>query len=286
MKPIATAALAGFLLLPVCAQTTPEPSSRGVNFYTLEREIREGRAIAFDLERTVSAVHNQKLDDYFERLRSDLATALSAAHPGEPQFPWRIVLFEDRKPFELRPVPLVMPVDALQIRATEPVAIAGGTILIPMSLVAGAAEEPYLAFQLAHAMAHITLRHGTKEATRLELLQLATVPLQAPPGNAAARMILVSHGASMQAGMALFARTFELQADDFAISLIAGAGYDPETAARYLEPPPDPGVLSAHPGLERRMNAVTAAISRLPARTYGVSSIEFDQIKTIAATVQ
>lgn len=34
------------------------------------------------------------------------------------------------------------------------------------------------------------------------------------------------------------------------------------------------------------MNAVTAAISRLPVRKYAVASTEFDDIKTIAATVQ
>lgn len=44
-------------------------------------------------------------------------------------------------------------------------------------LILRAQEESELAGVMAHEISHVTARHGTKQATKGELMQLATIPL-------------------------------------------------------------------------------------------------------------
>ncbi len=164
---------------------------------------------------------------------------------------------------------LAMPADALQYGATEPIAVAGGAIFLPLSMVADAPNEAVLVFQLAHAMAHISLRHATRMATRAEISRAG-----AP---AAARMAFLE-----------FARDLELEADGAAVRMLAGAGYDPAEVVSYLENLPPVGnegmstVFSAHPTTAERLKTIRAEIQKLPARRYSAGSEEFESAKRLA----
>jgi predicted Zn-dependent protease len=285
MNSIATSALVGLLVLPAYAQ---EPSAKGVNFYSLAWEVQLGQEAAATLTRTLPVVHEPKLDAYLAKLTAELAK-----YDGQ-QFAFSFTVYEDRKPVGLQWVALAMPVDAFQRHTAEPVALAGGPILVPLSLLADAPGEAEFAFQLAHAMAHIALRHSTKQATREQLQNLATIPLikiESDPGFARAA-ILTSEQIAMQAGLLVSARQFELQADTVATSIMAAAGYDPETVVPYLEgQTPADGVrpskiFSAHPTVNQRVEKIRAAAEKLPARVYSASTGEFDEVKALAVSVR
>ncbi|HYW45229.1 MAG TPA: M48 family metalloprotease [Bryobacteraceae bacterium] len=260
---------AALLALAAFAQ---EPSAKGVNFYSLEREIQLGQQTAGGLERTLPAVHDAKLEGYIAGLGSELAR-----YAGQ-QFVYRFTFYDDRKPPVVPGVALALPADAFQGQAAEPVAIAGGPIFVPLSLLANAPSEAEFAFQLAHAMAHVALRHATKLATRNELARVAGALLNDMPANQQFAVPL---------GLLNFARQCELQADILAADIVAGAGYDPAAAISVA---PDNAtasrVFSAHPTREQRAAAIKARIEKLPPREYSAATGQFAGMKALAAVAR
>ena len=185
------------------------------------------------------------------------------------------------------------PADAFEGPAAEPVAFAGGPILVPLSLLADAPDEAAFAFQLAHAMAHVALRHATRQATRQELLNIASVALwQARNASGVAAVALrSSQPLAIELGMLTFARGYEREADSVATGILAEAGYDPEAVVAYLEgrPPADgprtSKIFSAHPTMGRREETIRAKMEKLPSRDYGAQTGGFDEVKALAAIV-
>jgi predicted Zn-dependent protease len=252
------------------------PSSKGVNFYSFDREINFGQQELADLARTLPVVHETRLDAYIAKLGSELAK--NADH----QFAYSFTVYEDRKPLAVQWNAIATPADAFRGHATEPVALPGGPILVPLSLLANAQNEAEFAFQLAHAMAHVALRHSTRQATRGEIANLANMPLN---GDPAATSQL------MQIGFSTFGRRFELAADTVAIGILAAAGYDPETVVLYLgrsttNSTPMSEAFSAHPTSARRLQAVNAARLELPSRIYTAATGEFDDMRALAASIR
>ncbi len=56
-------------------------------------------------------------------------------------------------------------------------ALPGGFFYVNSGLILRAQQESELAGVMAHEISHVTARHGTKNATRGQILQLATIPL-------------------------------------------------------------------------------------------------------------
>ena len=265
----AAALLAAFLLAPAGAQ---ERSPQGVNFYSLEKELALGRQEAAVLRRELSTVREPRLEAYVARLASELAKH------ADPRFPYGFTLFDYQGgPASQRT--MAMPFDAFQGPLAEPVALAGGPIFVPLGLLAEAPNEAVFAFQLAHAIAHVALRHATRMATRAEATRISGAPVN---GN---------QQAAMRFGLLNLAREFELQADAAATGILAGAGYDPEAMARYLEAQPPAGnegmstMFSAHATAAERVEAIRAEIRRLPPREYAAASGEFEAMKALAASL-
>lgn len=290
MNSVAASVLVGLLVLSAHAQ---EPSAKGVNFYSLEREVQIGQEAASALMRTLPIVHEPKVDAYLAKLTAELAKYAS------PQFAYSFTVYEDRKPLGPQWAAMAtarafrMPADAFQGQAAEPVALAGGPILVPLSLLADAPDEAALAFQLAHAMAHVALRHVTRMATRQEIQNIASATLQAQgPSGPAAAAILSTQPLAMQLGLLTFARGCEREADMVATGIVAEAGYDPGTVVPYLEgQPPADGprpsrVFSAHPTAGQRAETVRAKMENLPSRVYAAETGEFDEVKALAASVR
>jgi predicted Zn-dependent protease len=289
MNSATASVLMGLLVLPAYAQ---ELSAKGVNFYSLAREIQTGQESAATLVRTLPIVHEPKVDAYLANLTAELVKY------ADPRFAYSFTVYEDRKPLGPQWVAMrnaravATPADAFEGRAAEPVALAGGPILVPLSLLADAPDEAAFAFQLAHAMAHVALRHSTRLATRQELLNIGTVALETQKVSApAAAVIFSTQPLAMELGMLTFARAFEREADTVAAGIVAEAGYDPETVVAWLEGQPPAGarpsrVFSAHPTMDRRVETVRAKIDRLPSRVYAAATGDFDEVKASAATVR
>jgi predicted Zn-dependent protease len=262
-----------------------EQSAKGVNFYSLGRERELGREAAANLERVLPIVHEPKLAAYLTGLGATLAK-----YANSP-FTYTFTVYEDRGPgSEPRKADLTrpagagaaMPMDAFQGQAGEPVAVAGGPIFIPLSLLAAAPNEAVFVFQLAHAMAHVALRHATKQATRTELMGLDASRAQ----NTA---VADRRPTAVPMGVLAFSRAFERQADYLALRIVSQAGYSPEAMAAYLSglPAPEKGVavFSAHPSAGERSKAIRAKFESLPAATYTAATGGFAEASAIAVSV-
>jgi predicted Zn-dependent protease len=59
----------------------------------------------------------------------------------------------------------------------EPATLPGGYVFVPAGLFLAAQDEAEFAGMLAHAMGHIALRHGTRQATRGVLIKQRSIPL-------------------------------------------------------------------------------------------------------------
>jgi beta-barrel assembly-enhancing protease len=255
-------------------------SAKGLNFYSLERERELGRRGAGKLERALPIVHEPKLDAYIAQLGATLAK-----YANSP-FTYTFTVYEDRKPgSEPDGAGVLMPMDAFWGQAGEPVAVAGGPIFIPLSLLAAAPNEAVFAFQLAHAMAHIALRHATKQATRTELTGLDATP----SWGAQSIPIADRRPTAVPMGMLQFSRSFERQADYVALRIVSRAGYSPEAMAAYLSGQPAPeraaAAFSAHPTPSERSKAIRAKLESLPAATYTAATGGFAEASAIAAGV-
>jgi beta-barrel assembly-enhancing protease len=192
-----SAMMAKFLcLLPILAGTA---AAQGVNFYSFDREIALGEQLASNFRRDTRAVESPAAVAYVESVGRRVAVEI-----GGPAFEYRFALFVDDRG-----------------AAPEVVAFPGGFLFVPSSLILGARDEDELAGILAHAIAHVAARDGTRQASRAELMNLGLQPL-ATTGVVPLALL------QMQ-------RKAELAADRSAARALAAAGYDPEALARFIE---------------------------------------------------
>jgi predicted Zn-dependent protease len=144
---------------------------------------------------------------------------------------------------------------------------------------------------MAHEISHVTARHGTKQATKGELIQL----------GAMAAMIVVPYGWAgygIYQGMNLaipltflkFSRDAEREADFLGIQYMYKAGYDPNAYVTFFEriqadekrrPGTIPKFFSTHPPTPERIELAQKEIARiLPDKDeYIVTTSEFDSVK-------
>jgi predicted Zn-dependent protease len=183
--------------------------AQSANLYSREREAALGAELAKQVERNASQVENPDALKYVRQVGSRLAMQL----PDAP-FPYTFKLVEDASG-----------------RYPEPAALPGGYIYVPTHLFLTARDESEFAGMLAHVMAHVAERHGTRQATRGALGQSGNIPLifyGALPYGELRRPIAVP------IAFVQYSNAFEEEADAAAVKMAIGAGYDPEGLLRYL----------------------------------------------------
>jgi predicted Zn-dependent protease len=197
-----------FLLGWVLAAGAPGQAQKpGVNFYSIAREAAIGQAIAQDIRSTLTIVEVPEI----QRIAAILAPHTTSA------FEYHVVVFDDAI---RKPIPRALTIGD----NGEPLIIAGGWVFVPSS----ATHFPAL---LAHAMAHVALRHASRLDTRENLLQVAvdTIPSGVP------KIVPASMEMSLPYATAQFARTFEREADTAAIATLKAAGYDAHDLIDYVK---------------------------------------------------
>jgi predicted Zn-dependent protease len=253
-----------FVLLAaaVVATAQPQPTDRGINFYSKEREVALGAVLAKDLLNRATKFENDEVLAYVDGLVQRLAQQLP---PDGFTFTIKLVGDEDRG-------------------THEPLAVPGGYLFVQTLLILDARSEDELAGMLAHAMAHIAARHGTRQATRIQVANQGTIPLIYMGG-------WTGYGARQASevlipmNMRSLARGFELEADRIAVQLMADAGYDPRALAAFIDrtqPVPRSPSLSALPTKEQRAVELSKTIEALPARAY----TSHDGLAKIQATLR
>ncbi|HTP44335.1 MAG TPA: M48 family metallopeptidase [Candidatus Solibacter sp.] len=237
----------------------------GLNFYSLEREIALGKQLAQEVDRTAKFITDPVVTEYVNRVGQNLV------RNSDAQVPFTIKV-----------------IDSDQINAF---ALPGGFFYVNSGLLLHADEESELAGVMAHEIAHVCARHGTKNATKGELVQLASIPA----------MIFIPYslaGLAMYQGLNLmipltflkFSRDAEREADYLGLEYMYKAGYDPNSFVSFFEkvtalekkqPGSIPKVFSTHPPTPDRIEAAQKEIATiLPARDeYIVSTSEFDLVK-------
>jgi predicted Zn-dependent protease len=170
-------------------------------------------------------------------------------------------------------------------------ALPGGFFFVNAGLILKADTEAELAGVMGHEIAHVACRHGTRNATRGQIAQIAMIAasIAIPYGWTG---YAVRQGASMAIplGFLTFSRANEREADHLGLQYMYKAGYDPMAFVDFFEKietleKKKPGtvakVFSTHPMTDDRITAAQKEIQQdLPPRSeYVVSTSEFNDVK-------
>ena len=238
---------------------------KGVNFYSIEREIALGKGLAQEVERSAKLIDDPVVVEYVNRVGQNLVRNSDA-----------------RVPFTIKVI------DSDQVNAF---ALPGGFFYVNSGLILRADSEAELAGVMAHEIAHVAARHGTKNATKGELAQLATIPLiMLGPGGWAGYGLYEGLNFALPMSFLKFSRDAEREADYLGLEYMYKAGYDPNSFVTFFEkieadekrqPGTIPKFFSTHPPTPERVVAIQKEIGDiLPARDqYIVTTSEFDTVK-------
>jgi len=237
--------------------------ARGVNWYSIEKEIAMGKQYAQEVERQAKLVDDPVITEYVNRVGQNL----------------------------VRNSDVVVPVSIKVIDSDEGNAFAlpGGFFFVNTGLILKAASEAELAGVMAHEIAHIAARHGTRQATRGQIVNLATIPLIFV-GGWAGYGIRQGAGVLIPMGFLQFSRSFEREADMLGLQYLYKTGYDPTAYVDFFEklqadekrkPGTMAKVFSSHPMTDDRIaNAQKNIEEILEAKPeYVVTTSEFDKVK-------
>jgi predicted Zn-dependent protease len=238
---------------------------KGINLFSLEREIGLGKQLAQEVERSSKLIDDPVVTEYVNRVGQNLVRNSDA-----------------RVPFTIKVI------DSDEVNAF---ALPGGFFYVNSGLILRAQEESELAGVMAHEISHVTARHGTKNATKGELMQLATIPLMIlGPAGWAGYGIYQGLNLAIPITFLKFSRDAEREADFLGLQYMYKTGYDPNAYVTFFEriqadekrrPGTIPKVFSTHPPTPERIEAAQKEIARiLPARQeYIVTTSEFDSVK-------
>ncbi len=240
------------------------------NWYSLETEIRMGKQYAMQVENSVKLVQDPVVTEYVNRIGQNLV------RNSDAQVPFSIKV-----------------IDSDEVNAF---ALPGGFFYVNSGLILAADEEAELAGVMAHEIAHVAARHGTRQMTRLNWAQIGTIPLIFVGGG-------IGYGIYEASGLALpltfmkFQRNFEAEADYLGLQYMYKTGYDPQAFISFFEKiqakeKKKPGTLAkafaSHPQTPDRIEESQKEIATiLPAKPqYIVSTSEFDDVKSRLATIE
>jgi predicted Zn-dependent protease len=237
---------------------------KGVNFYSIEKEIALGKQMAQEVERQAKIVDDPVVAEYVNRIGQNLVRNSDA-----------------KVPFTIKVV------DSEEINAF---ALPGGFFFVNTGILLNADNEAEMAGVMAHEIGHVAARHGTRQATRGQIAQIGSIVPLIAVGGMAGYGIYQAMGLVVPMGFLQFSRAFESEADMLGIEYMYKAGYDPGAFVDFFEKVQSqekrkPGTMSklfsSHPPTEDRIKHSQEVIQKyLKAKPeYVVSTSEFDSVK-------
>ncbi len=238
---------------------------KGINFYSIEKEIALGKQLAQEVERSSKLIDDPIVTEYVNRVGQNLVRNSDA-----------------RVPFTIKVI------DSDEVNAF---ALPGGFFYVNSGLILRAQEESELAGVMAHEISHVIARHGTRNATKGEMMQLATIPLiLLGPAGWAGYGLYEGLNIAIPLTYLKFSRDAEREADFLGLQYMYKAGYDPNSFVTFFEriqadekrrPGTIPKVFSTHPPTPDRIESAQKEIARiLPNKPeYIVTTSEFDNVK-------
>ena len=237
----------------------------GLNFYSLEHEIALGKQLSAEIEKQAKFINDPVVNEYVNRVGQNLV------RNSDAQVPFTIKV-----------------IDSDVVNAF---ALPGGFFYVNSGLILHADEESELAGVMAHEIAHVCARHGTKQATKSEITQLAMIPAMIfIPYTWAGYAIYQGMQFAIPMAFLQFTRVDEREADYLGLEYMYKAGYDPNAFVAFFEkvsadekkqPGTIPKIFSTHPPTPDRIEASQKEIATiLPQRDqYIVTTSEFDVVK-------
>jgi predicted Zn-dependent protease len=238
---------------------------KGVNFYSLEKEIAIGKGLAQQVEKQAKIINDPVISEYVNRVGQNLVRNSDA-----------------KVPFTIKVI------DSEEVNAF---ALPGGFFFVNSGLILKADSEAELAGVMAHEIAHVAARHGTKQATRGEIAQLATIPLIIMTyGTWTGYGIYQAASILVPIGFLKFSRGFESEADMLGLEYMYKAGYDPTAFVDFFEkiqtmekrkPGTMAKVFSTHPPTDDRIKAAQKNIQEILVAKpeYVITTSEFNDVK-------
>jgi len=238
---------------------------KGVNFFSLEREIALGKQLAQEVERQAKIIDDPVIAEYVSRVGQNLVRNSDA-----------------KVPFTIKVL------DSEEVNAF---ALPGGFFFVNSGLILKAESEAELAGVMAHEIAHVAARHGTRQATRCEIAQIGMIIASiAIPYGWTGYAIRQGAGLAIPLGFLQFSQAMEREADYLGLQYMYKAGYDPTAFVDFFEKiqtleKRKPGTLSkvfsTHPMTDNRIKSAQDEIQKIlaPKPEYVVSTSEFNDVK-------
>ncbi|MBZ5578280.1 MAG: M48 family metalloprotease [Acidobacteriia bacterium] len=237
---------------------------KGINFYSLEKEIALGRQMAQEVQRQAKLNTDPILTEFVNRVGQNLVRNSDARVP----FTFQVIEAEDLNAF----------------------ALPGGYIFVNTGLIVMAEEEDEFAGALAHEVAHVAARHMTRQATKSQIANMASIPLSVLLGGWAGVVARQGAGAVIPMTFLSFSRHDESEADYLGLQYMYEAGYDPNGAINIFErlealsrrrSGKVSKLFSTHPMDADRIQKAQQEIQQiLPARSeYVVSTSEYHDVR-------
>ena len=236
----------------------------GLDFYSLDREIALGRQLSHEVEMSARLVSDPVVNEYINRIGQNLVRNSDA-----------------RVPFTIK---------ILDTDEVNAFALPGGFFYVNSGLILAADDEAELAGVMAHEIAHVAARHATKNMTRAQIWNMASMPLIFI-GGPVAYVISEIAGLAVPMTYLKFSRDAEREADLLGLEYDYAAGYDPHAFVEFFEKLNLDGkkkhsalakAFATHPMNADRIKAAQDEIRMyLPDRPeYVVDTSEFENVKT------
>ena len=228
-----------------------------------ESEIRMGRQLAAEVDRTAKFVDDPIITEYVNRVGQN------------------IVLHSDAKvPFTIKVI------DSDEVNAF---ALPGGFFYVNKGLILAADNEAELAGVMAHEIGHVAARHAMENQAKMQAMDIGMLAGILLGGGIIGNVLY--NGGGFFEGMAFmhFSRGAEEEADRLGVQYMWAAGYDPTAMATMFEKleaknKKKPGTIARmfmdHPAPADRRAAALSLAARFPERDeYVISSSEFQRVK-------
>ncbi len=233
------------------------------NWYSLETEIAMGQGYSQELEARTKLIDDPVITEFVNRMGQNLVRNSDA-----------------KVPFTIKVI------DSDEVNAF---ALPGGFLFVNSGLITAAENEAELAGVMSHEIAHVAARHATRQMTRSQLFNLASIPLIFVGGGIG---VAVQQAAGLAGPLSMmkFSRGFESEADYLGVEYLYKAGYDPQAFISFFEriqvqEKQKPGLISkafaGHPQTSDRIHKTQSEIQRIlpPREAYVITTSEFEDVR-------
>jgi beta-barrel assembly-enhancing protease len=236
----------------------------GLDFYSLEKERALGLELSKEVEHDSRVITDPLVAEYINRIGQNLV------HNSDAKVPFTIKVLDND-----------------EINAF---ALPGGFFYVNSGMILATDNEAELAGVMAHEIAHVAARHATKNATKAQIWNLASIPLVFVGGPVGYALRQAS-GLLVPMGFLKFSRDAEREADLLGLEYDYMAGYDPQSFVSFFEKlqvqekkkkhSALAKAFSTHPMNEDRIKRAQEEIGQeLPAKDdYVVDTSDFEAVK-------